>query len=80
MDAEGRNITPTTNEVTFKMTRKKQENGQETVTTQSMTAETIMTETRAVRYTIDNVFGDWQPDRTLQAIEKKARKLMKRLQ
>ena len=80
MNAEGRNITPATNVVTFKMTRKKQENGQETVTTQSMTAETIMTETRAVRYTIDNVFGDWQPDRTLQAIEKKARKLMKRLQ
>ena len=80
MNAEGRNITPATNVVTFKMTRKKQENGQETVTTQSMTAETIMTETRAVRYTIDNVFGDWQPDRTLQAIEKTARKLMKRLQ
>jgi hypothetical protein len=80
MDAEGRNITPTTNEVTFKMTRKKQEDGQETVTTQSMTAETIMTEARAARYTIRNVFGDWQPDRELQAIEKQARKLMKRLQ
>ena len=79
-DAEGRDITPETNEVTFKMTRKKQEDGQETVTTQSMTAETIMTAARAARYTIRNVFGDWQPDRELQAIEKQARKLMKRLQ
>ena len=79
MDVEGRDITPTTNEVIFKMTRKKQEDGQDVVTTESMTAETIMTEAQAAKYTIGNMFGDWQPDRTLQAIEKKAKKIMKRL-
>jgi hypothetical protein len=79
MDVEGRDITPATNEVTFKMTRKKQKDGQDVVTTESMTAETIMTEAQAAKYTIGNVFGDWQPDRVLQAVEKKAQKMMKRL-
>ena len=79
MDAEGRDITPATNVVTFQMTKKKQEDGHETVTTESLGVETILTEAEAAKYTIERVFGDWHPDRVLKAKEKKAQKLMKRL-
>lgn len=79
MDAHGRQITPASNVLTYRMSRKKQEGEKEIVTERSMTAETVMTESEAARYTIDNVFGDWHPDCEVRKIEKQARKLMKRL-
>ena len=80
MDAEGRDITPKTHLVTFKRTRTKQEDGRETVTTETLTDETVMTEARAAQYTVKNVFADWRPDKVIRKMEKKSRKLMKRLQ
>ena len=79
MDAQGRSIVPQTNVVTFKMTKKKQEGDREIVREHSHTAETILTEQEANRYTVGNVFGDWHPDVVTRKIEKQARKLMKRL-
>ena len=79
MDAQGRSIAPQTNVVTFKMTKKKQEGDREIVREHSHTAETILTEQEANRYTVGNVFGDWHPDVVTRKIEKQARKLMKRL-
>ena len=79
MDAQGRSIAPQTNVVTFKMTKKKQEGDREIVREHSHTAETILTEQEANRYTVGNVFGDWHPDVVTRKIEKQARKLMKHL-
>lgn len=79
MDANGQNITPASNIITIQLTTKKTEGDKEIITEQNRTTETIMTEAEAARYTIDNVFGDWQPDRVTKKIEKKAQKLMKRL-
>lgn len=79
MDAQGRDITPKTNVLTFTMTKKKQEDDKEIVTELSCTDETILTEQQATKYTIDNVFGSWHPDQIINKTEKKARKLMKRL-
>lgn len=79
VDAQGNNITPKTNVLTFWMKRKKMENGEETVTEQRHTDETIMTDQEAARYTIANVFGNWHPDEVVKEVEKKALKLMKRL-
>ena len=79
VDAEGRNITPKTNQVTFTMSKKKQEGNVEIVTEQSSTRETILTDAQAEQYTIGNVFGDWRPDKVIQKMEKTTRKLMKRL-
>ena len=79
VDAEGRDITPKTNQVTFTMSKKKQEGNVEIVTEHSSTRETILTDAQAERYTIGNVFGDWRPDKVIQKMEKTTRKLMKRL-
>jgi len=79
MDAEGKDITPKTNVVTFKMTRKQKQDGQDVVVTQSCTSETIMTAEEAARYTPENVFGPWKPQDVIKNIERKTRKLMKRL-
>lgn len=79
MDAQGRNITPVSNILTFSMTKKKQEGGKEIVTTSERAAETILSEREAARYTIDNVFGDWHPQCITKKIEKTAKKMMKRL-
>lgn len=78
-DANGRNMTPKTNVLTFTMTKKKQEGDLEKVTESSMTDETILTEQQATKYTIYNVFGNWHPDQIARKIEKKARKLMEHL-
>ena len=78
-DAQGRRITPQSNVVEFKMTRKKQEGDKEIVTEQRCTVETIISEQQAARYTLDNVFGDWKPQCIARQIEKKARKKMERL-
>jgi len=80
VDAEGRDITPKTNQVTFTMSKKKQEGNVEIVTEHNSTRETILTDAQAEHYTIGNVFGDWRPDKVIQKMEKTTRKLMKRLQ
>ena len=79
VDAEGRDITPKTNQVTFTMSKKKQEGNVEIVTEHNSTRETILTDAQAEHYTIGNVFGDWRPDKVIQKMEKTTRKLMKRL-
>lgn len=79
MDGDGRDITPKANELTFRMTKKKQEGDKEIISEQSYTDETILTEVQAAKYTIRNVFGCWQPDQIIRKMEKKAQKLMKRL-
>lgn len=66
MDATGKNITPASNVVTFT-----QENEKNTV-------ETILTADEARRYTINNVFTEWNPVKTLKQVEKKARQLWRR--
>ena len=78
-DEQGRNITPKSNILTFTMTKKKQEGDKEIVTEQSYTDETILTEQQAAKYTIENVFGSWRPDKIISKMEKKSQKLMKRL-
>ena len=80
MDAQGRNITPKTNVITYTMTKKKQEGDKEVLTESSCSDETVLTAEEAGKYTIENVFGDWHPDKIISKMEKKARKLMKRLQ
>lgn len=78
-DAEGRDIVPKSNVVTFTMTKKKQEGDKELTTESSCTVETVLSSHEAARYTIGGTFGDWQPDRIVSKMEKKAQKLMKRL-
>ena len=75
MDAQGRDITPKTNVLTFTMTKKETKGDKEITTEDNCTVETILTAERAANYTIDNVFGNWHPDQVLRKIEKKARKL-----
>ena len=79
VDAEGRDITPKTNQVTFTMSKKKQEGNVEIVTEHNSTRETILTDAQAEQYTIGNVFGDWRPDKVIVKMEKTTRKLMKHL-
>ena len=79
MDAQGRDITPKTNVVTFTMTKKKQEGNKEITTEQNCEVETILTAQETAKYTLENVFGCWEPDKIIGKMEKKAQKLMKRL-
>ena len=78
MDAQGRDITPKTNVVTFTM-QKKMVSEKDAVEKTSMSDETILTHEQTFKYTIENVFGDWQPDLIVKKMEKKIQKLMKRL-
>ena len=80
MDAQGRDITPKTNVVTYTMTKKKQEGDKEIVTESSYTDETILSAEKVATYTIDNIFDNWHPDKIITKMEKKTKKLMKRLQ
>jgi hypothetical protein len=80
MDAQGRDITPKTNVVTYRMTKKKQEGDKLIEREHSRTDETILTDAEAAKYTLDNVFGDWHPDQVIKQIEKKVKKKMERLQ
>lgn len=66
VDANGNNITPATNKVTFQM--KDERN----------TVETILQEDELGRYTMKNVFTSWNPVKTLKQVEKNAGKLKKR--
>ncbi|MBQ7513410.1 MAG: hypothetical protein IJS95_03360 [Prevotella sp.] len=77
MDAQGRDITPASNIITYWMKKKKQEDGREIETESSRTDETILTPEQAAQYTITNVCGDWQPDRIIRKMEKLSRKLIK---
>jgi len=79
MDAQGQDITPKTNIVTYQMTKKKQEGDNVIETKESRADETILTAAEAAKYTLDNVFGDWHPDKVIKRIEKKAKKIMERL-
>ena len=79
MDAQGRDITPKTNVVTFIMSKKEVEGDKEITTEQTCTDDTILTAERAANYTIDIVFGNWRPDKIISQTEKKVQKLMKRL-
>ncbi len=79
IDSEGRDITPETNVVTFKITRKRPEGDKEIVTERSFTDETIMTADEAALYTQENVFGCWKPVEVIKKMERKSKKLLKRL-
>ena len=63
MDAQGRDITPKSNVVTFERKEEKH------------TVETIMTADEVKRYSIAAVFPDWRPDKVVKKQEKKSRKL-----
>ena len=67
MDAEGHDITPKSNVVTF------------VLEDESNTVETILTQEEAKKYTLTNTFPDWKPAKIAEQMEKKSRKLMKRL-
>lgn len=77
-DAMGRDITPMSNVVTYTLTEKKKEGDQEVEVTHSRSDETILTAEQADRYTLDNVFGKWHPDRVARKLERKAAKLFKK--
>ena len=66
-DAQGRDITPKTNVVTFTLRDH----------TQPFVAETVMTEEEARQYTLQNIFGEWQPAKVLKKLEKASNKLKK---
>ena len=66
-DAQGNNITPKTNVVTFTLRDH----------TQPFVAETVMTKKEAKQYTLKQIFGDWRPDKVLKKLEKQSRKLWK---
>ena len=67
MDANGNDITPESNVVTFTLRDH----------TQPFTAETIMTKKEAKQYTLKRIFGDWRPDKVLKKLEKESKKLKK---
>lgn len=79
MDAQGRDITPQTNVVTYIMSKKKVDGDKEITTEQTCTDETILKAERAADYTIDIVFGSWRPDKIIKKMEKTTQKLMKHL-
>ena len=78
MDAQGRDITPKTNVVTYTMSKKRVDGDKEITTEQTCTDETILTAERAADYTIDIVFGSCRPDKIIKKMEKTTQKLMKR--
>ena len=67
MDAKGRDITPKSNVVTFTLRDH----------THPFVSETIMSKQEAKQYTLERIFGDWQPDRELKTLEKQSKKLKK---
>ena len=67
MDAQGRNITPASNVVTF------------TLKDEKNPVETILTDQEAKQFKEEKVFVDWKPALQVKKIERKAQKLMKRL-
>ena len=67
-DGEGRDITPRSNVVTFTLL-----NGE------SHAVETILTEQQAAKYTLKNVFPDWQPQKNVRQLEKQGGRLKRKL-
>lgn len=67
MDGEGRDITPRSNVVTF------------TLNGESHAVETILTEQQAAKYTLKNVFPDWQPQKNVRQLEKQGGRLKRKL-
>lgn len=63
MDAEGRDITPPSNIVTF------------TLNDQSRQHETILTPKQARQFRLKNVFPRWRPDKITRRLEKQCRQL-----
>lgn len=63
MDAEGHDITPKSNIVTF------------TLDDQKNTVETILTEKEAQKYTLKNIFPKWRPERVVGKMARKAEEL-----
>lgn len=59
-DAEGHNITPQSNVVHFEAKEERAD------------LETILTKEEAKRYTLENVFPNWHPDKVAQQLEKQA--------
>ena len=66
-DGEGRDITPRSNVVTF------------TLNGESHAVETILTEQQAAKYTLKNVFPDWQPQKNVRQLEKQGGRLKRKL-
>ena len=67
MNAQGKDITPETNVVTFTLRDH----------TQPFTAETIMTKKEAKQYTLKHIFGNWKPDKILKKLENQSKKIKK---
>ena len=78
MDADGHNITPASNIITYMLTEKVKDGDSEKEVERSRTDETILTARQAERYTVSAVFGSWCPDNVTQTLEKQARKHMKK--
>jgi hypothetical protein len=70
MDAQGRDITPKSNVVTFTLRDH----------TKPFTAETIMTKEEVQQYTLEQVFGWWQPQKILKELERESKRLKKQYQ
>ena len=66
-DADGRNITPKSNAVTFETKDEKN------------TVETILTAKEAKKYKVKKVFTEWNPQKVVKETERQAKKLLKRL-
>ena len=67
MDAQGHDITPKTNVVTFEIKEEKNP------------VETILTAQEAKKYRVKNVFTKWNPQKTISQVEKQVKKIKKRL-
>lgn len=65
-DAQGRDITPKTNVVTFEIKDEKN------------TVETILTRDESKQYQVKKVFTSWAPQKVIRQVEKQAKKLWKK--
>ena len=68
MDAEGHDITPETNVVTFTLRDH----------TLPFVAETIMKQDEAAQYTLKRIFGSWKPAKILKHLDRTSEKLKKK--
>lgn len=66
-DAQGNILTPTTNVVTF------------SAKGQQHAAETVLTPDAARRFTIENIFPDWRPEKISRKLERKSLKLRRQI-
>jgi len=67
VDAQGRSLTPASNMVTFR--------GKEG----TRTVQTILSADSAARFTLRNVFPDWQPDKIMRQLQKQSLRLAHKL-